>query len=367
MPREGTDAAEETGTATGADDTADLAVVVPKPESESRIAALEAEGVYDGDRKVREHDADTLELPVTERPTDTDFVRVVEQADPDLRAPGLDDLLRERGWTAEERDRAPSSWAVVGSVLLADFTDCPRPGEVGEALLDLHSEADTVLSRGGIDGEHRRPDVTVVAGEGDTETVHTEYGTRYALDLSRVMFAPGNKAERARMGDAVTDGERVLDMFAGIGYFALPMARGGARVTAVEKNPEAFRFLAENAQLNGVSDRLDCLLGDCRDVDSEADRVVMGYYDALGGGPVDGVETAAGGPGYLDAALDNLVPGGLLHVHSAMPEAELWERPERRLRAGCERAGRDVTIEARRRVKSHSAGVDHVVLDARVE
>ena len=354
------------GTTTDAGQT-DLAVVVPKPESEARITALEVEGVYDDDRKVREHDAEAVELPVTGRPTETDFDRLVKQPDPDLRAPDLDDLLCERGWTGEERDRAPSSWAVVGSVVLAKFTDCPRPAEVGEALLALHSEADTVLSRGGVAGEHREPDVSVVAGEGDTETVHTEHGTRYALDLSRVMFAPGNKAERVRMGDAVSEDERVLDMFAGIGYFALPMARGGARVTAVEKNPEAFRFLAENAQLNGVSDHLDCLLGDCRDVDSEADRVVMGYYDALGGGPVDDVETADGGPGYLDAALDNVVSGGLLHVHSAVPAAELWERPESRLRAGCERAGCEVTVQLRRRVKSHSAGVEHVVLDASVD
>ncbi|GAA0264556.1 class I SAM-dependent methyltransferase [Halobacterium noricense] len=382
----------------------DLAVVVPKPDSEARIAALEAEGVYDDARKVREHDAERVELPVTARPSDTPIERVVEQSDPELRAPGLDDLLRERGWSEAERDRAPSSWAVVGTVILADFTDCPRPTEVGDALLDLHSEADTVLARGGIDGEHREPDVSVVAGAGDTETVHTEHGTKYALDLSRVMFAPGNKAERARMGEVVRDGEqsepsecassegrsssdhssgrspredgnggpasgdgeRVLDMFAGIGYFALPMARAGATVTAVEKNPESFRYLAENAQLNDVSENLDCVLGDCREVDSEADRVVMGYYDALGGGPVDEVETSEGGPGYLDAALDNLVSGGVLHVHSAVPEAELWERPESRLRAGCERAGRSVDIEARRRVKSHSAGVEHVVLDARI-
>ncbi|MCD2203121.1 class I SAM-dependent methyltransferase [Halobacterium sp. KA-6] len=344
----------------------DLAVVVPKLDSEARIADLEAEGVYDDARKVREHDAEHVELPVTERPIETGFERVVEQENPELRAPGLDDLLRERGWREAERDRAPSSWAVVGTVILADFTDCPRPGKVGDALLDLHSEADTVLARGGIDGEHREPDVSVVAGEGDTETVHTEHGTKYALDLSRVMFAPGNKAERAHMGQITSEGERVLDMFAGIGYFALPMARTGASVTAVEKNPESFRYLAENAQLNGVSENLDCVLGDCRDVDSEADRVVMGYYDALGGGPVDEVETSEGGPGYLDAALDNLVSGGVLHVHSAVPEAELWERPESRLRAGCERAGRSVEIEARRRVKSHSAGVEHVVLDARI-
>ena len=339
-----------------------LAVVVPKPDSQAAIDGLEAEGVYDGRRMVREHDADHVELPVTEAPTDVPFERAIVQDDPEPRAPDLGDLLRERGWTDAERERAPSSWAVLGSVVLADFTDCPRPAEVGDALLDLHREADTVLDRGdGVHGERREPSVSVVAGAGDTETVHVEHGTRYAMDLAAVMFSPGNKAERARMGDAVSEGERVLDMFAGIGYFALPMARAGAAVTAVEQNPAAFRFLTENAQLNDVAGNLDAVLGDCREVEASVDRAVMGYYDALGG-PVAGER-----PGYLAAALDALEPGGVLHVHAAVPEAELWDRPVGRLREGCERAGRDVAILDRRRVKSHSEGVCHVVLDARID
>jgi tRNA wybutosine-synthesizing protein 2 len=341
-----------------------LAVVVEKHDSETAIDALEAAGVYDDTRKIVEHDADSLELPVTEEPTDDAagvVERVVAQDDPSARAPDLAELLRKRGWTAAERERAPSSWAVLGSVVLADFTDCPRPSEVGEALLDLHGEADTVLDRGGVAGEHREPSVSVVAGAGDTETVHVEHGTRYGMDLADVMFSPGNKAERARMGDAVSEGERVLDMFAGIGYFALPMARAGAAVTAVEKNPTAFQYLVQNAQLNDVAGNLDAVLGDCREVDATADRVVMGYYDALGG------PTAGENPGYLAAALDALVSGGILHAHAAVPEPELWDRPLARLRDGCEAAGRDVELLDRRRVKSHSEGVFHVVVDARVD
>ncbi|MFW5903498.1 MAG: class I SAM-dependent methyltransferase, partial [Halolamina sp.] len=268
-------------------------------------------------------------------------------------------LLDERGFTAAEVDRAPSSWAVVGDVILLAFEDCERREAVAEALLDLHGEADTVLARHGIAGETREPDVEVVTGSGETETIHYEHGTAYALDLSRVMFAPGNKAERAHMGEVVEQGETVLDMFAGIGYFTLPMARAGARVTAVEKNPEAFRFLTENAALNDVHDRVELLLGDCRDAvenrvaaaDPRFDRVVMGYYDAYE---------------YLDSALAALAPGGIVHMHEATPEAELWDRPERHLRDAAAAADRSVEITGRRRVKSHSEGVWHVVVDARV-
>ncbi|MEM4781864.1 MAG: class I SAM-dependent methyltransferase family protein, partial [Halalkalicoccus sp.] len=193
--------------------------------------------------------------------------------------------------------------------------------------------------------------------------VHTEHGTKYALDLSKVMFSPGNKAERARMGEIVESGERVLDMFAGIGYFSLPMARADANVIAVERNPVAFRYLLENAVLNGVEDRVDAYRADCRDVDvAPVERVVMGYYDAAeqrsdeDGTPYE----------YLPTAFAALSRGGVLHMHEATPEPELWDGPVSRLREAAANADRDVEILGRRRVKSHSAGVAHVVLDARV-
>jgi len=235
--------------------------------------------------------------------------------------------------------------------------DAPRPVEVGEALLALHGGADTVLARGGIDGQHREPDVTVVAGEGDTATVHREHGVEYALDLAEVMFSPGNKAERARMGEVVHEGERVFDAFAGIGYFTLPMARAGARVTAIERNPDAFAYLLENAERNGVTDRVEPYRADCRDVldaheGAGFDHAVLGYYEAHE---------------YLSWVLPVLEPGGVVHLHEATPEALSPERPIERLEAAVTEAGLGVEVLDTRRVKGYSEGVEHVVVDARVE
>ncbi|WP_435348228.1 class I SAM-dependent methyltransferase [Haloarchaeobius sp. HRN-SO-5] len=339
-----------------------LAAVVEKPRTEVAIASLRSEGVYDDERRVQSVDEETVALPVTAAPTETRVRRVVRQTDPVARAPDLATLLEERGWDDEAVASAPSSWAVVGSVVLVSLPELDAEAErdVGEALLDLHGEADTVCAREGVDGEFREPSVRVVAGLGDTETVHVEHGTRYGLDLSRVMFSPGNQAERVRMGYVADPDERVLDMFAGIGYFALPMARAGARVTAVEKNPEAFRYLGENAAMNDVLDRMELVLGDCRDVEATADRVVMGYYDAA--------EPATDGDrDYLDAALDALEPGGVVHVHATEPDTDPWTRPVARLETVAAGHGRDVTVRDRRRVKSHSEGVAHVVVDARVD
>jgi tRNA wybutosine-synthesizing protein 2 len=169
------------------------------------------------------------------------------------------------------------------------------------------------------------------------------------MDLAEVMFSPGNKAERRRMGEVVAADESVFDMFAGIGYFALPMARAGAHVTATEIRPAALRQLVENAHLNDVTERISAYRADCRDVAvDDADRVVMGHYEA---------------PDYLETALAALRPGGTVHCHAAVPEAELG-RTERRIDEAAADAGRSVASAERRRVKSHSEGVAHVVVDA---
>ncbi|MFB6106489.1 MAG: class I SAM-dependent methyltransferase family protein [Halobacteriaceae archaeon] len=327
------------------------AVRVPKPEVEAAIAALREAGVYDDTRRVSERDADTVAVPVTgPPPADCDYL-LVEGA-PDPRVRGLDDRLRERGFSPAEVTRAPASWAVVGDVVLVAFGECERRAEVADAIRELQG-ADTVLARGGIDGPHREPDVEVVAGSGETETVHVEDGTKYALDLAEVMFSPGNQRERVRMGEVVAPGESVADLFAGVGYFTLPMARAGADVTAVERNPAAFRYLVENCALNAVTDRVTPVRADCRDAAvPAADRVVMGHYDARE---------------YLDVGLDALAPGGTVHLHDATPADRPFERPVDRLREAAAARDRAVTVRDRREVKSYSAGVVHVVVDARLD
>ncbi|MEF8782647.1 MAG: class I SAM-dependent methyltransferase family protein [Haloarculaceae archaeon] len=333
-----------------------LAAIVEKPRAQAAMGSLRAEGVYDDDRSVYECGDETVAIPVTDHPAETDIVEVVrEEGEPRLRT--LEDHLREEGWTDDEIARTPGSWAVLGSVVLVEMGEAPRPGEVGAALLAIHGGADTVLARGGIDGQHREPSVEVVAGEGDTETVHREHGVEYAMDLAAVMFSPGNKAERARMGEVVTDGERVLDPFAGVGYFTLPMARAGARVTAIERNPEPFSYLLENAVRNGVSGRVEPYRADCRDVLDSHDgaafeRAVMGYYEAHE---------------YLPHVLPALEPGGTLHMHEATPEVLAPDRPVERLQDAAGDIGRGVTVLESREVKGYSEGVVHVVVDAQIE
>jgi tRNA (guanine37-N1)-methyltransferase len=94
-----------------------------------------------------------------------------------------------------------------------------------------------------------------LAGEG-TVTMHREFGFVYRLDVTRVFFNSHLGYERRRVASQVKSGEKVLVPFAGVGPFVVPLAARGAWVLALEKNREACSWLAENAKVNGLCEKV---------------------------------------------------------------------------------------------------------------
>jgi tRNA wybutosine-synthesizing protein 2 len=227
---------------------------------------------------------------------------------------------------------------------------------IAAAVLDNYSYVKSVYLAEGISGELRQPRVHYLAGEKRTETVHKENGCRFMLDVSRVMLSKGNLSERARLPPLVRDGEVVADLFAGIGYFCIAIARHSRprHVYAIEKNPQAFHYLRENITLNRVQHRVRPILGDCREVrlGGAADRVIMGYLPKT--------------REFLPAAFSALKPsGGVIHYHDTFREGELWEKPIENLESAAFRAGFALErVLHKANVKDYAPGVFHIVIDA---
>ncbi|MDN3556740.1 TRAM domain-containing protein [Halomonas maura] len=126
---------------------------------------------------------------------------------------------------------------------------------------------------------------------------------RVAAQEVTLCFSPGdflqaNEAVNQRMVATalawltpLAAGERVLDLFAGVGNFSLPLAAQGARVQAVEGSPAMVARLADNAHRNGLA--VEARQADLTDgaacrallAESEAETVVLDP-------PRDGAETA---------------------------------------------------------------------------
>jgi tRNA wybutosine-synthesizing protein 2 len=253
----------------------------------------------------------------------------------------------------------PSGFQRIGNIVILNL----RPEvsdygkDIGKIILDRHRYVRTVaVQEDGIRGELREPSIRIVAGEPGTVTVHRENSCRFRVDVSRVMFSKGNLSERARIPKLVRPGETIVDMFAGIGYFSIPIAKHAkpGRVYSIEKNSASLSLLKENIKLNKVGRSVTPVLGDCRDVRTGkiADRVIMGYLPKT--------------YSFLPFAFSSLKKeGGILHYHDTYHKDELWEKPVEVLRRGAFRSGYELSkVFHRGKVKEYAPNVYHVVLDA---
>jgi tRNA (guanine37-N1)-methyltransferase len=167
------------------------------------------------------------------------------------------------------------SFEVVGDIAIVEQEDAEL---VAAALLSSCKNLRSVIVPvSDVEGEFRTRRFRHVAGEERTITVHREHGLRYRVDLEGAYFTPRLGTERLRIARQVVTGDFVLDMFAGVGPFALLLASRGARVVAIDKNPVAVKYLRENAILNKID--LEVLEGDAsilaRNYENTADHIIM--------------------------------------------------------------------------------------------
>ena len=236
----------------------------------------------------------------------------------------------------------------IGDILILDNNSSQ---EDYESLSKKHN-VKTIMKIDHIEGTKREPVFKILYGN-DTQTINKENGCLFKLDLAKVMWSKGNNNERLRIAKLVEDDETVLDMFAGIGYFSIPIGvhSNAEKIISIEINPNSYKFLCENAKLNKL-DNIIPVLGDCM-VETpkfKADRIVMGY-----------VKTTHH---YLNVAINSLNKGGIIHYHETVPEKLIDIRPIERIKN--ESGNRDVELLNLTKIKKYSPGVWHVVVDARI-
>ncbi len=320
-------------------------VCVARAEGERARQALAAEDLLDHDHEIVVEDGQ-LYLPVVDPGAVPEEFAVVERSVPERE--GQQTPADVLGWEP--------SYERLGDVVILDEDDPERAAEVADAVVASDLPVETVLNRASkVKGDLRVRDWDVLVGEG-TETVHREYGHEFALDLAEVYFSPRLATERHRVVETVGDGERVIDMFAGVGPFAVPMAARGAEVIAVDLNPAAIAYLRENAERNGVADRLTAVEGDVRALPETyadwADRLVMNL-------PHSADE-------FLGTAVELAGEDCLVHYYDIQHEDDPYGPGERAIRAAAEPAGYEVTVENRRTVRSYAPHELNVCLDVRL-
>ncbi|MCL2890902.1 MAG: class I SAM-dependent methyltransferase family protein [Methanomassiliicoccaceae archaeon] len=248
----------------------------------------------------------------------------------------------------------PMRWEFVGDIVILRLEDSavPYKDDIGKAYAEALNAKTVCADIGGVSGELRKPSMNTIFGT-DTEAVRLENGILYKFDVTKVMFASGNTNERNRMKHIDCKDETIVDMFAGIGYFTLPMAKFShcKKVIACEKNPDSFRYLKENVRLNEVGDIVEPVFSDNRELNcKDADRIIMGYVQ----------KTSQ----FLEKAGSMIKHGGIIHYHDTFYVNEYEERLNKIFKDVFGSGGYDILSV--KEVKSFAPSVSHYVADVRI-
>ncbi len=268
--------------------------------------------------------------------------------------------LREApGLPPELASEVTRSMDVIGDVAVLRLKDDirPRASEIGSALMEVHPRLRAVAIDDGVHGELRVRSLTIIAGEGPLVTTHREHGMELRVDLESAYFSPRLATEHRRVADQVMPGERVLDMFAGVGPFAVLVARLAhpSQVHAVDLNEVAVRLVEENARSNGVDELVTAHLGDAREVVPDLgvfDRIIMNHPH--------------GARDFMDVALGASGSGTVIHLHMMGALEESDEAADEACRTASDLGHGGVKVDLKREVRTYSPGVLHWCLDLTV-
>jgi tRNA wybutosine-synthesizing protein 2 len=271
-------------------------------------------------------------------------------------------FLLEKNLPSEVKDVLPKGYQRIGDIVIVTLH--PKlfkyEKKIGEIILENIPGVRVVCRKvGPITGEKKVPQIKIIAGEKNTETIHKEDGCIYKLNVKKLMFSKGNINERHRLQNQVKDDEVIVDLFAGIGYFSIGIAKfcKPKIIYAIDINRNAIKYLKENIKLNGVENKITPILGDCRKVVKKlgkiADRVIMGFLPKT--------------YRFLDAAFSVLKEnGGIIHYHDLFKEEELFDVPIKIIKnAGIRNGYKLSKILYKGIVKSYAPRIYHVVIDAK--
>ncbi|MFP3348085.1 MAG: class I SAM-dependent methyltransferase family protein [Thermoproteus sp.] len=253
----------------------------------------------------------------------------------------------------------PSSFDIIGSrqgaLAIVELPDELEPYklEIADAVRRLNKNIKAVLRRRGArSGPYRLYNYEVLI-EGPTEVVHREHGYLIKVDPTKVYFSPRDQSDRAELADMAQDGERILYLFAGVGPYAVAIAkrRRVRWIYAVELNPWGFKYMVENVKMNKLTSVVPVkadVADFCSAFAARADRVLM--------------TLPLGAKDYLDLALRCVEDGGYLHFYHTGPEEDPFGEAEELVRSLCG----GCAVVSRKIVRDYAPHVYKIRIDVRV-
>ncbi len=251
------------------------------------------------------------------------------------------------------------SYDILGSIAIIDFNGTRKEElRFAREILARHKMVKTILAKAGaVKGKYRTRSFRHVLGERNFIADYKENNCRFRFDVRKTFFSNRLSFERSRISSLVKDGEKVIVMFAGIGPYAIQIAKAHkkAEVVAIELNSYACRAMKENMVLNKVQNII-VEHGDVKKVAKKykgfADRIIAPM-------PSKSLD-------FLDEILLASKKKGIVHLYAFGPTSSAFGDVAKALMAHSKANRYTARVLFKRVARNYSPKEIEVVLDYRI-
>jgi len=237
-----------------------------------------------------------------------------------------------------------------------------REKEIANKIMKENKSVKSVLKKESHrKGDYRTRRYAILAGDENTEVVHREHGYFLKLDPQKVYFSSREGTERQRIANCVEPGELVMVMFAGVGPYAIAIAKTQPdvkKIISVEINPIAVEYMKHNIRINRLSHKVVPALGDVREICKkwygECDRILM--------------PLPLGAESFLDIAVKCAKIGATIHFYGwgNKADGDVFLAAEKSVNKSLKKMGRKYKIIKKRVVLPYAPGRFKVCIEFNV-
>ena len=277
--------------------------------------------------------------------------------------PGLENkkVADKISFDALRKEINANSYDVLGNIAIIEI----RGPDIGkneirgfaDHIMKINKSIKTILiKKGPVEGIYRIRKVGYVAGEKTYIARYVENHCLFTFDVRKTFFSVRLSYERTRIMKQVKDGENVMVMFAGIGPFAIEIAKAKphANIIAIEINPYACRQMIYNIKINKTKNVIP-VSGDVKEVYTKfkgfADRIVM---------PLPKISTD-----FLDEVLFVAKDECIVHLYSFVGIND-FDSVINKIKKHAKENGYKISVLFKRKVREYSVKEEEIVIDYRI-